>query len=57
MAEPEVVSGALVRVLPRLERTAGTLHLVTPAARHVPAKVAAFRDLVTELLRARGQAA
>ncbi len=53
MAEPDVVAGTLVRVLPRFERPAGTLHFVTPAARHVPAKVAAFRDLVTELVRAR----
>lgn len=52
LAEPEVLSGALVRVLPRFERQAGYLHLVTPAARHVPRKVAAFRDLVVELLRA-----
>jgi len=53
MAEPDVVAGTLVRVLPRLERPAGVLHLVTPAARHVPARVAAFRDLVTDLLRSR----
>jgi DNA-binding transcriptional LysR family regulator len=57
MAEPDVVAGTLVRVLPRLDRPAGSLHLVTPAARHVPAKVAAFRDLVAELLRGRTGAA
>jgi DNA-binding transcriptional LysR family regulator len=49
-----VLSGGLVRVLPRFERQAGYLHLVTPAARHVPPKVAAFRELVVELLRAAG---
>jgi len=53
VAEPDVAAGALVRVLPRLERPAGTLHIVSPAARHVPRKVTAFRDLVVELLRTR----
>jgi DNA-binding transcriptional LysR family regulator len=56
-AEPEVVAGRLVRLLPRVERPAGWLHLVTPAAKHVPRKVAAFRDLVLELLRTRAAAA
>jgi DNA-binding transcriptional LysR family regulator len=55
-AEPEVVAGRLVRILPRIERPAGWLHLVTPAAKHGPRKVAAFRDLVVELLRARSPA-
>jgi DNA-binding transcriptional LysR family regulator len=53
-AEPEVVAGRLVRVLPRFERVTGWLHVVTPAAKHVPRKVTAFRELVLELLRARG---
>jgi DNA-binding transcriptional LysR family regulator len=53
VAEPDVVSGRLARVLPRLERPAGHLHVVTPAARHVPRKVTAFRELVLELLRSR----
>jgi DNA-binding transcriptional LysR family regulator len=57
VAAPEVEAGRLVRVLPRFERRAGTLHIVSPAARHQPRKVAAFRDLVLELLRARGVAA
>ena len=52
LADPEVLAGTLVRVLPRFERQAGHLHVVTPAAKHVPRKVAAFRDLVVELLRA-----
>lgn len=52
LADPEVVAGTLVRVLPRFERQAGQLHVVTPAAKHVPRKVTAFRDLVVELLRA-----
>jgi DNA-binding transcriptional LysR family regulator len=57
VAEPDVASGRLVRVLPRLERPAGHLHVVTPAAKHVPRKVSAFRDLVLELLRPRAGAA
>lgn len=51
VARPDVAAGTLVRVLPRWERQAGWLHVVCPAARHVPRKVTAFRDLVLELLR------
>jgi len=57
VAEPDVAAGALVRVLPRYERAAGVLHVVTPAARHVPRKVTAFRDLVLEHVKARDLAA
>lgn len=57
LAEPDVLAGQLVRVLPRLERLAGSLYVVTPAARHVPRKVAAFRDLVVETLKPRARAA
>ena len=46
-----MVAGTLVRVAPRYERSVGHLHLVTPAARNVPPKVTAFRDLVLEILR------
>lgn len=53
MAEPDVVAGTLAAVLPRFEGAAGTLHFVTPAAKHVPRKVTAFRDLVLELHRSR----
>jgi DNA-binding transcriptional LysR family regulator len=53
-AEADVVAGTLVRILPRLERITSHLHIVTPAAKHVPRKVSAFRDLVLELLKARG---
>jgi DNA-binding transcriptional LysR family regulator len=56
VSEPEVLAGTLVRVLPRHERTAGYLHIVTPASKHVPRKVTAFRDLVLELLEARAAA-
>ncbi len=54
LAESQVAAGTLVRVLPRFERQAGQLHVVTPAAKHVPRKVVAFRDLVVELLRPPG---
>jgi DNA-binding transcriptional LysR family regulator len=53
VAEPEVVAGRLVRILPRVERVEGWLHVVSPASKHVPRKVSAFRELVQELLRAR----
>ncbi len=53
VAEPDVLAGSLVKVLPRFERPAGSLYIVTPAAKHVPGKVAAFRDLVLEMLKAR----
>lgn len=55
-AEPEVLAGTLVRVLPKVERAAGHLHIVTPGARQVPAKVTAFRDLVLDVLRTRAGA-
>ncbi len=57
LAEPDVVAGTLVRVAPRYERSAGWLHIVTPAARSAPPKVTAFRDLVLELLRTRAAGA
>jgi DNA-binding transcriptional LysR family regulator len=53
LAEPDVLAGRLTRILPRYERPAGHLHVVTPAARHAPRKVTAFRDLVLEMLKAR----
>jgi DNA-binding transcriptional LysR family regulator len=52
VAEPDLAAGTLVRVLPRYERRAGHLHIVTPAAKHVPRKVTAFRDLVLDVLKA-----
>ncbi|GEJ56003.1 LysR family transcriptional regulator [Anaeromyxobacter diazotrophicus] len=56
VAEPDLVAGQLVRVVPRYERAAGSLFLVTPAAKHVAPKVTAFRDLVLEMLAARAPA-
>ncbi len=53
VADADVAAGTLVRVLPRFERPAGNLYIVSPATRHVPRKVTAFRDLVIELLAAR----
>ncbi len=53
VAEADVVAGRLARIVPRLERVAGYLHVVTPAAKHVPRKVVAFRELVLELLKTR----
>jgi len=52
VAKEDVLAGQLVRIVPRLEWSAGNLYVVTPAAKHVPAKVTAFRDLVLELLSA-----
>jgi DNA-binding transcriptional LysR family regulator len=57
LAEEDVLAGRLVRVLPRDERAESWLHVVTPAAKHVPRKVTAFRDLVLEVLRTRAGAA
>lgn len=48
LARDDLASGALVRVLPHYAAPRATLYLVHPAARHVPAKVIAFRDFVLE---------
>lgn len=50
LAEADVVSGRLVRVLPRWNMRSGSLWLVTPHAPHVPKKVQAFRAFVMEAL-------
>lgn len=52
-AEPDVLSGALVRVLPRWQQAGATLFVVYPLSRSVPRKTTAFRDLVLEVLKAR----
>ncbi len=57
VAEPDVIAGSLVRIVPKFERPAGSLYIVTPSAKHVPGKVAAFRDLVLEMLRTRAATA
>src|SRR5512138_1584286 len=53
VAEADVIAGSLVRIVPKFERPAGSLYIVTPSAKHVPGKVSAFRDLVLEMLRTR----
>lgn len=57
IAEADVTAGTLVRILPRHERRVGHLWIVTPATRHMPRKVTAFRDLVLEVLKVRPLAA
>jgi DNA-binding transcriptional LysR family regulator len=57
VAEADVIAGSLVRIVPRFERPAGSLYIVTPSAKHVPGKVVAFRELVLEMLRTRAGAA
>jgi DNA-binding transcriptional LysR family regulator len=52
LARDDVASGALVRVLPRHAAPQAALYVVHPAARHVPAKVIAFRDFLLERLDA-----
>jgi len=49
--EEELGAQLLFRILPRYERFAGNLYVVSPAAKHVPRKVTAFRELVLEMLK------
>ncbi len=56
VAEPDLLAGRLVRIVPRVERAAGHLFIVSPAAKHVPRKVTAFRELVLAMLGARATA-
>ncbi len=52
LAEPDVLDGALERVLPRWSLDTGGIYLVHPARREPPARwVTAFRDLLLESLR------
>lgn len=53
LAEAEVAAGSLKRVLPSWSAFTGTIFLVQPSARHVPRKVTAFREILTELLERR----
>jgi DNA-binding transcriptional LysR family regulator len=43
-------SGGLTRVLPEYRGRSGSLHLVYPSARYLPARAAAFRDFVLATL-------
>ena len=52
VAEPEVVTGQLVRVLPSYAVRSGALYVVTPPLKHLPARVSLLRDhLIGELKR------
>jgi DNA-binding transcriptional LysR family regulator len=53
LAEADVTSGALVRLLPRWTMPMTDLWIVSTAAKHAPRKVTAFRDFAIESLRAR----
>jgi DNA-binding transcriptional LysR family regulator len=50
LADPELNAGSLQAVLPKLQLASGSVWVVHPPARHLPAKVSAFRDLVVEAL-------
>lgn len=55
LAKPDLASGHLVRVLPRLALRTGTLYFVHPkstTSTQVPKKVAAFRDYAIEFIAA-----
>lgn len=51
MAEADVATGALVRVLPKWTARVGYVYVVQPGKRHVPRKVTAFREVLAEVLR------
>jgi DNA-binding transcriptional LysR family regulator len=53
LAQSDVTSGRLVRVLPRFSHTTTTLLLAYPKTAHVPRKVSAFRDFLLEFLAVR----
>lgn len=50
-ADADVVSGALVRVMPRWVAFTGNVYLVQPSHKLVPRKVTAFREILVEVLR------
>src|SRR5688500_2341808 len=50
LADPELSAGSLQAVLPKLQLASGSVWVVHPPARNLPAKVSAFRDLVVEAL-------
>jgi len=51
LADADVASGELVRVLPRWNTVSGILWIVSPNAAHEPRKVTAFREFVIDSLR------
>ena len=51
LTRSDVESGAVVPVLPKWTKEAGSLFFVHPRTQHVPRKVTAFRDFLLEHLR------
>lgn len=52
LARPDLEKGLLVPILPRFRTRSGAFYLVHPPARHLPAKLIAFRDFALERFRA-----
>jgi DNA-binding transcriptional LysR family regulator len=46
LAQADVIAGHLVRVLPRVHKTGGSLTLLYPKARQVPPRLTTFRDFL-----------
>ncbi|HYO68486.1 MAG TPA: LysR family transcriptional regulator [Archangium sp.] len=53
LAQADVTSGQLVRVLPRYAQPSTSLVMLYPRTQHVPRKVSAFRDFLLEYLKGR----
>jgi DNA-binding transcriptional LysR family regulator len=53
VADTAVANGDLARVLPRWNADTGKVYLVYPASKHMPLRLAAFRDILVESLRQR----
>jgi DNA-binding transcriptional LysR family regulator len=53
LAQADVTSGQLVRVLPRYTQPSASLVMLYPRTRLVPRKVSAFRDFLAEFLKSR----
>lgn len=53
LAQRDLITGELVRVLPEWRTPSGVLWLVWPGAQNMPRKVTAFRDFVLDALKAR----
>jgi len=50
-AEAELRAGRLVRVLPTHTASAGAMYIVHASSKHLPRKIAVFRDFVIEAIR------
>jgi DNA-binding transcriptional LysR family regulator len=48
LAEADVIAGQLVRVMPRVHKTGGSLTLLYAKARQVPPRLIAFRDFLVD---------